>query len=63
MFNLPFDRIVKATDVKLMASLPFGQIAKVTDTQTLIIKDRNGKKVVNAEINSLKRAWQKTFDW
>ncbi len=48
---------------KLMLNLPFGQIAKVTDSPTLIIKDQNGKKVVNAEINSLKQAWQKTFDW
>ena len=48
---------------KLMLNLPFGQIAKVTGAQTLIIRDQNGKKVVNAEINSLKRAWQKTFDW
>ena len=48
---------------KLMLNLPFGQIAKITNAQTLIIRDQNGKKVVNAEINSLKRAWQKTFDW
>jgi phosphoribosylformylglycinamidine synthase len=48
---------------KLMLNLPFGQIAKVTGAQALIIRDQNGKKVVNAEINSLKRAWQKTFDW
>ncbi|MGA2323056.1 MAG: phosphoribosylformylglycinamidine synthase subunit PurL [Sedimentisphaerales bacterium] len=48
---------------KLMLNLPFGQIAKVTGAQTLIIRDQNGKKVVNAEINSLKQAWQKTFDW
>jgi phosphoribosylformylglycinamidine synthase II len=48
---------------KQMSNLPFGQIAKVTGVQTLIIRDQNGKKVVNAEINSLKQAWQKTFDW
>jgi phosphoribosylformylglycinamidine synthase len=48
---------------KLMLNLPFGQIAKVTGAQTLIIRDQNGKKVVNAEINSLKQAWQKTFAW
>ena len=48
---------------KLMLNLPFGQIAKVTGAQTLIIRDQNGKKVVNAEIKLLKQAWQKTFDW
>ena len=48
---------------KLMLNLPFGQIAKITDVQTLIIRDQNGKKVINTEINSLKQAWQKTFDW
>ena len=48
---------------KLMLNLPFGQIAKVTGAQTLIIRDQNGKKIVNAEINSLKKAWQKTFNW
>jgi hypothetical protein len=46
-----------------MLNLPFGQIAKVTGAQTLIIRDQNGKKVVNAETNSLKQAWQKTFAW
>jgi phosphoribosylformylglycinamidine synthase len=48
---------------KLMLGLPFGQIATVTDSKMLVIKDHRGKKVVNAEINSLKRAWQKTFAW
>jgi phosphoribosylformylglycinamidine synthase len=48
---------------KLMLGLPFGQIAKVTDTKFLVIKDPRGKKVINAEIKSLKHAWQKTFDW
>jgi len=48
---------------KLMLGLPFGQIAKVTDTKTLVIKDPRGKSVINAEINLLKQAWQKTFDW
>ena len=48
---------------KLMLNLPFGQIAKVTDTKNLVIKDLRGQKVINAEINSLKQAWQKTFAW
>jgi len=48
---------------KLMLNLPFGQIGKVTEQKTLIIKAENGKKVIEADINSLKQAWQKTFDW
>jgi phosphoribosylformylglycinamidine synthase len=48
---------------KMMLNLPFGQIAKVTDAPTLIIKDLNGKKVINAQINLLKLTWQKTFAW
>ena len=48
---------------KLMLNLPLGQIGRVTDTQLLVIKDEKGGKVINAEINSLKQAWQKTFNW
>ncbi len=48
---------------KLMLNLPFGQIAKVTDAKNLVIKDQKGQKVINAEIASLKQAWQKTFAW
>ncbi len=48
---------------KLMLDLPFGQLGCVTDTQLLIIKDQKGEKVIDAEINSLKKAWQKTFNW
>jgi phosphoribosylformylglycinamidine synthase len=48
---------------KLMLNLPFGQIGKVTDEKTLIIKAENGKIVIEADIGSLKRAWQKTFNW
>jgi phosphoribosylformylglycinamidine synthase len=48
---------------KLMLNLPFGQIAKVTDAKNLVIKNLRGQKVINAEINSLKQVWQKTFAW
>jgi hypothetical protein len=43
--------------------LPFGQIGRVTDTQSVIIKAENGREVIKADIASLKKAWQKTFDW
>ncbi|MBN2456527.1 MAG: phosphoribosylformylglycinamidine synthase subunit PurL [Sedimentisphaerales bacterium] len=48
---------------KAMLNLPFGQIGKVTDEQTLIVKAENGKDVINIDIDSLKKAWQQTFDW
>ncbi len=48
---------------KLMLNLPFGQIAKVTEAQKLVIKDQKARKVIDAEIKSLKQAWQKTFLW
>ena len=48
---------------KLMLNLPFGQIGKVTEQKTLIIKSEDGKTVIEADIDSLKKAWQKTFDW
>jgi phosphoribosylformylglycinamidine synthase len=48
---------------KLMLNLPLGQIGHVTDTQLLVIKDEKCGKVINADINSLKQAWQKTFNW
>jgi phosphoribosylformylglycinamidine synthase len=48
---------------KLMLNLPFGQIGKVTEEKTLIIKTEDGKTVIESDIDSLKQAWQKTFDW
>jgi len=48
---------------KLMLNLPFGQIGKVTEEKTLIVKAEDGKTIIESDINSLKQAWQKTFDW
>jgi len=48
---------------KMMLNLPFGQIGKVTQETTLIIKAQDGNKVIESDIDSLKQAWQKTFDW
>ena len=48
---------------KLMLNLPFGQIGRVTEEKTLLIKARNGKAVIKIDLDSLKQAWQKTFDW
>ncbi len=48
---------------KLMLNLPFGQIGKVTEEKTLIIKAEDGKTVIESDIDLLKQAWQKPFDW
>jgi phosphoribosylformylglycinamidine synthase len=52
-----------AAFVKLMLNLPFGQIGKVTEEKALVIKAADSKTVIEADIGSLKRAWQKTLDW
>jgi phosphoribosylformylglycinamidine synthase II len=49
--------------VKLMLNLPFGQVGKIVEEKTLIIKAEDGKKVIEADIDSLKEAWQKPLDW
>ena len=48
---------------KRMLNLPFGQIGKVTEEKMLVIRADNGNAVIEAEIDSLKKAWQKPFDW
>ncbi len=48
---------------KLMLNLPFGQIGIVTEEKTLIIKAEGSKTFIKTDINSLKQAWQKPFDW
>ncbi len=48
---------------KMMLNLPFGQVGKVTGDERLVIKSEDGAAVVDADILSLKEAWQKTFDW
>ena len=48
---------------KIMVNLPFGQIGKITEQKTLVIKSEDSKTVIEADITSLKKAWQKTFDW
>ena len=48
---------------KLMLNLPFGQIGKVTEEKTLVIKAQDGETVIEKDIETLKQAWQKTFDW
>ena len=47
----------------LCLNLPFGQIGKVTQEKKLVIKARDGRTVIEQDLASLKKAWQKTFDW
>jgi phosphoribosylformylglycinamidine synthase II len=48
---------------KLMLNAPFGQIGKVTTENTLTIKAEDGKKVIEQDLDSLKKAWQEPLDW
>jgi len=48
---------------KMMLNLPFGQIGKVTEEKKLIIKEEDGKIIIESDIDSLKQAWLKTFNW
>jgi len=48
---------------KLMLNLPFGQIARLTEQKRLLIKDANGRAVIDTDLDSLKQAWKQTFDW
>ncbi len=44
-------------------NLPFGRLGRVTDTARLIIRSDGGEPVIDAAIDDLKAAWQRTFDW
>ncbi|MBN1506072.1 MAG: hypothetical protein JW955_04455, partial [Sedimentisphaerales bacterium] len=46
-----------------MLNLPFGQIGQVTAGSKLVIRSEDGANVVDADLDILKQAWQKTFDW
>jgi phosphoribosylformylglycinamidine synthase II len=48
---------------KLMLNLPFGQLGKVKASRRLVIKVSDGHVVIDADIDALKQAWQKTLNW
>jgi phosphoribosylformylglycinamidine synthase II len=48
---------------KRMLNLPFGQLGEVTAEPKLVIRSGDGKNIVDADIQILKEAWQRTFDW
>ena len=47
---------------RLMVDLPFGQIGKVVDGTKLIIKAQDGRAVIEADLQALKKAWQEPLD-
>jgi phosphoribosylformylglycinamidine synthase len=48
---------------KRMLNLPFGQLGTVSATPNLVIRDEDGRNLIDAQIGTLKQAWQKTFNW
>ena len=48
---------------KAMLNLPFGQIGVVTERPQLTVAAEGGRAVIDANLDVLKQAWQKTFDW
>jgi outer membrane protein assembly factor BamB len=45
-----------------MLGIPFGQIGKVVSDKKVVIK-ASGKTIINADIDTLKDAWQKPLKW
>ncbi|MEN6577869.1 MAG: hypothetical protein ABFD90_16105, partial [Phycisphaerales bacterium] len=48
---------------KRMLNLPFGQLGTVSATPSLVIRDGDGRNIVDSQIDLLKQAWQRTFSW
>jgi phosphoribosylformylglycinamidine synthase II len=48
---------------RTMLNLPFGQIGTVTGAPRLTVKSDDGSPVIDADLDSLKEAWQRTFKW
>jgi phosphoribosylformylglycinamidine synthase II len=48
---------------KKMLNLPFGQLGEVTAEPRLVIRSEPGESLVDADLDSLRQAWQSTFNW
>ncbi|MFH1616021.1 MAG: phosphoribosylformylglycinamidine synthase subunit PurL [Planctomycetota bacterium] len=48
---------------RIMLNIPFGQIGVVTEKRRLTIKSEKADTIIDADLDVLKKAWQKTFDW
>jgi len=44
-------------------NLPFGQLGTVVAEARLVVKAEDGRHVIDANLDILKQAWQRTFDW
>jgi len=53
----------KAHEFEKIMERRASRIGEVTRDKNLIVTGLNGGKVVNENVDDLKRAWQKTFDW
>jgi phosphoribosylformylglycinamidine (FGAM) synthase-like enzyme len=47
----------------MMLNLPFGQVGKVKSEPRLVIRSEDGQEVVDADLDILRQAWQRAFDW
>ncbi len=53
----------KSSFEKLLQGNVFSEIGKTTSSKKLKISGLNGKKIIDSNINGLKKAWKKTLDW
>jgi phosphoribosylformylglycinamidine synthase len=53
----------KAHEFEKIMERRASRIGEVTPDKKLIVTGLNGGKVVNEDVDGMKRAWQKTFDW
>jgi phosphoribosylformylglycinamidine synthase II len=48
---------------RMMLNLPFGQIGTVIGEPTLTVRSDDGSPVIDANLDILRQAWQRTFKW
>ncbi|MHC4854783.1 MAG: phosphoribosylformylglycinamidine synthase subunit PurL [Planctomycetota bacterium] len=48
---------------KLMLNTPFGQVGEVISDKKLVVCDKSQKTVIDADVESLKNAWQQPLKW
>jgi phosphoribosylformylglycinamidine synthase len=48
---------------KLILNIPFGQVGEVIRDKKLIIHDKNQNTLIDADLKSLKNAWQQPLKW
>ncbi|MEN8127740.1 MAG: phosphoribosylformylglycinamidine synthase subunit PurL [Planctomycetota bacterium] len=48
---------------RLMLNIPFGQVGEVIKDKKLLVHDANQKTVIDADLDTLKNAWQKPLAW